>query len=458
MVNNTTNLETTQNTTTTEAPTTTSIWSNLPSFSTQTQPAVEEKNTTSSILSNLSATPSQTAPTVEDVEDEEPVSGTSYFSFLSTLDPSANTTTTTTATAETQSSYKQAFGETYSSLAYSILYFFISLIIVILLVLCYFSYSALILFVCKLAQSNILPTEINCEPYTDSKSIIEEKIINIFAQNDMSMKLKFSQEDNEDFIIKSLKNYKNSPSSNFFMNYIVAIFEQLLCFNYSGLNMTMNALNIFPEFIIVLFGPFIFSFIQGIIGIASAFYFLIIFFTNMIWFFRTNTTPKDAKKSEWEQVAWYNPFSYFIAIVLITGVIVAGFFGYKYLALLPAIILLYCVLSCFFYRVKINGNDGSAFKLILHTLNYYKPTIASITSIFMVILAFLILGYTAGIFSIITLILVFFGLIPVDIFSSSSLNGLSAMTDASYALAKKTCDGKPPKVEKQSIFAMFNFF
>lgn len=457
MVNNTTNLETTQNTTTPVAPTTESSWFNLPSFSSQTQPAVEVNNTTPSNVSNLPAISSQTAPTVEDVEEEEPVSGTSYFSFLSASDPSANATASAT-NAETQSSYKQAFGETYSSLAYSILYFFISLIIVILLVLCYFSYSALILFVCKLAQSNILPTEINCEPYTDSKSIIEEKIINVFEQNGKSMKLKFSQDDNEDFIIKSLKNYKNSPSSNFFMNYIVAIFEQLLCFNYSGLNMTMNALNVLPEFINVLFGPFIFSFIQGIIGIASAFYFLIIFFTNMIWFFRTNTTPKDAKKSEWEQVAWYNPFSYFIAIVLITGVIVAGFFGYKYLALLPAIILLYCVLSCFFYRVKINGNDGSAFKIILHTLNYYKPTIASITSIFMVILAFLILGYTAGIFSIITLILVFFGLIPVDIFSSSSLNGLSVITDASNALAKKTCDGKPPKVEKQSIFAMFNFF
>ena len=47
--------------------------------------------------------------------------------------------------------------------------FIISLIAIIAVILLYFSSGSLILFVCKLAQSNILPTEPNCYPYTDNR-------------------------------------------------------------------------------------------------------------------------------------------------------------------------------------------------------------------------------------------------------------------------------------------------
>lgn len=59
----------------------------------------------------------------------------------------------------------------------------------------YFSCSGLILYGCKLAQSNILPTNIHCSPYTDTKPNIQPIETNIFTtmftKPQMSMKLKF---------------------------------------------------------------------------------------------------------------------------------------------------------------------------------------------------------------------------------------------------------------------------
>ena len=47
----------------------------------------------------------------------------------------------------------------------------------ILGIVVYFSFSGLVLYACKLAQSNILPTDINCAPYTTQDPAIKEILI-----------------------------------------------------------------------------------------------------------------------------------------------------------------------------------------------------------------------------------------------------------------------------------------
>jgi hypothetical protein len=51
--------------------------------------------------------------------------------------------------------------------------FISSIVIIIIIVLCYFGSSGLVLYVCKLAQSNILPTEEKCFPYTNDNPNIQ---------------------------------------------------------------------------------------------------------------------------------------------------------------------------------------------------------------------------------------------------------------------------------------------
>ena len=61
--------------------------------------------------------------------------------------------------------------------------------------LCYFSISSYVLYACKIAQANILPTNVNCYPYTDQSSKPTKIDTNIFktlfSDPQLSIKLSF---------------------------------------------------------------------------------------------------------------------------------------------------------------------------------------------------------------------------------------------------------------------------
>lgn len=153
-----------------------------------------------------------------------------------------------------------------ANLTTNILSFIRSLIHLILVVLLYFSGSSLILYMCKLAQSNILPTEQECFPYTDNKpniKPIKTNIFTTFTDPEMSMKLEFPYDDynSKNSILDSFREYKNKPASYFLANYIISIIENLINFNYSSINTIMNTLNGLPEFVIMILGPLIVVFV-----------------------------------------------------------------------------------------------------------------------------------------------------------------------------------------------------
>jgi len=52
--------------------------------------------------------------------------------------------------------------------------FLISVITIILITIGYVIFSSIVLYECKLAQSNIIPTILNCYPYTNSTLDIEK--------------------------------------------------------------------------------------------------------------------------------------------------------------------------------------------------------------------------------------------------------------------------------------------
>jgi hypothetical protein len=62
-------------------------------------------------------------------------------------------------------------------------------------IILYFVVSGLMLYICKLSQSNILPTDLKCSPYTDEKPRITNIPINIFTtftDPPLSMKINFA--------------------------------------------------------------------------------------------------------------------------------------------------------------------------------------------------------------------------------------------------------------------------
>ena len=58
--------------------------------------------------------------------------------------------------------------------------FLVSLLIIVVGLLIYFSLGSSVLYACKIAQSNILPTDTNCSPYTDNEPEIKSIETNIF--------------------------------------------------------------------------------------------------------------------------------------------------------------------------------------------------------------------------------------------------------------------------------------
>lgn len=333
--------------------------------------------------------------------------------------------------------------------------FIVSLLIAIAIVLLYFSSSGLILFVCKLAQSNILPTESNCYPYTDNKPNIEKINTNIFTtftDPEMSMKLEFpyDEKNSKNLILNIIKDYKNKPSSNFLANYFISIVESLMCFDYSLINVIMNSLNSIPEALLIGLGPILVGILLCICIIINGLYFIYLWFVNMSWFFKTNTNDTGSGEPKWENVSITSPLNFGLGIGLVMLFIIIFFIGFPIISFLPFTVIFYAVFSCLSYKGVLNGKKIGAFSIIIEVLKYYKISIVSLISIFLISIAFSKLGTVPGIFSIITIGLIYWGMISIDIFKPISETNLTPAV--SYEQAKKTCSITPSASKEKHGF------
>jgi len=335
----------------------------------------------------------------------------------------------------------------------NIINFIISVIIIIFIILFYFSNSSLILFVCKLAQSNILPTEETCYPYTNIKPNIEQIKINIFNNNTepkTSMKIEFpyNEYNASNKILDMFRNYKEKQNSNFLANYFISIIESLINLNYSAINTIMNSINeLIPENIIIYFGPIIISFLLVILLFVNIFYFIYLWFSKMYWLFKKNVSNLDDTKPIWEDVSLTNPVDWCAGFWLVVIFIILLCIGLPILSIIPFLSLLWCLFSCIAYKSQIDNKLISSFDIIKDVLKYYKLTFTGVISFFIISLAFSNLGSIPGIFSIIILLLIYFGIISIDIFNPINEPNLTKLVN--YKQAIKTCSNIGIKNNKQ---------
>jgi hypothetical protein len=97
------------------------------------------------------------------------------------------------------------------------------------------------LYACKVAQSNILPTDMNSTPYTETEPNIQKIETNIFTNDTnppLSMKLRFpyNHYNASNTILDMFREYKNKSDSNFLLNYFCSILESSINMNYKILN------------------------------------------------------------------------------------------------------------------------------------------------------------------------------------------------------------------------------
>lgn len=329
-----------------------------------------------------------------------------------------------------------------------------TVVVLFIIIAIYYSASGILLYACKLGQSNILPTDANCFPYEETKPNIQSikmNIFNTFTDPPLSMKINFPYDEynSSNKILDMFREYKNEPNSHFLVNYFISIMEGVIQLNYSLFNTVLNMMNNLPEMLIVLFGPIIISIISTMIFLFDHVYLIYLWFANMGWFFKTNANSSNTGKPNWETVTILSWFNYFSAICLVVLFFCLFFFSLPFLSVLAGLSISWCMLSSIAYKGEMNGKVVTVVDIIQSVFKYYKLPIMTILSFFVIVSAFTRLGTIPGVFSIITLALIYYGIISIDIFNSISKEQLTALV--SYNQAKKTCDYKEIPREKHGL-------
>ena len=333
--------------------------------------------------------------------------------------------------------------------------FFLTVLILFIMIILYYASSGLILYACKLGQSNILPTDVHCYPYEETKpniQPIQTNIFTTFTDPEMSMKMKFpyNEYNASNKVLDMFREYKHQPKSNFLANYFISIMENIIQFNYSSFNQILNLMNGYlPEAVIILFGPILVSILSTLIFLIDHLYLIYLWFANMGWFFKTNTNDSGTGNPKWEDVGFASPFAYWCAIWLVILFVILFFFAFPLLSIIASLAMTWCIFSCMTYKAEMNGKIISAIPIIQDLFKYYKLLIMAIFSFFVIVSAFSKLGTVPGIFSIITLLFIYFGIISIDIFKPISKDNLSP--SVSYEQAKKTCSFKEVTKEKHGL-------
>ena len=333
--------------------------------------------------------------------------------------------------------------------------FVLTVFILFIMIIVYYASSGLVLYACKLGQANILPTDVHCYPYEETKPNIQPVQTNIFTtftDPELSMKMKFpyNEYNASNKILDMFREYKHEPKSNFLANYFISIMENVVQFNYSAFNFILNIINSYlPEVVIVLFGPILVSILSTIIFLLDHLYLIYLWFANMGWFFKTNTNDSGTGKPNWEDVGLASPFDYWCAVWLVILFVILFFFAFPFLSIIATLAMTWCMFSCMTYKAEMNGKSITAIPIIQDLFKYYKLPIMALFSFFVIVSAFTKLGTVPGVFSILVLALIYFGTISIDIFKEISKDNLSPVV--SYEQAKKTCSFKEPSKEKHGL-------
>lgn len=153
--------------------------------------------------------------------------------------------------------------------------------------------GAVVLYSCRGAQTNLLPTCLNEQPFTDIPADIASIDVdfNVFgyADNIKSTKINFPVEENSNLIdkglfFKSLKDMVDvkNPSSSPFTLFFATIFQKSIASHFSVSSSIFKAINNFlSDTFIVLLGHTLYIFSVILPFIYDFFYFMIAWFSNL---------------------------------------------------------------------------------------------------------------------------------------------------------------------------------
>jgi len=325
-----------------------------------------------------------------------------------------------------------------------ILNFFKSFALIILHILLAIVFGSLIIYSCKVAQSNILPTDIHCYPYTKSIPSIKEININVNIKNIqgilLSNKIKFPYETTSftNSLLKILLKRKMSPQSIGIENYFISILQSIIAFDFKVYNSYYGFLNEMPEIITLIFGPIITILFSSILSLVNLGYLSLLWFTNLGWFFQKNENFSGQGEPKWESITLLEPIDYLISIALV--ILFICLFWVSFFTFIPfvsTLTIILCLISYFTVSAVDSENiKYSVFNCIKDNIKYRKQGIMTLMSLSCIFLTFIHLGTGLGIISLLTILLLYFNIIPLSLFKSNMPTNVSEIVSFKEAFKK----------------------
>jgi hypothetical protein len=297
--------------------------------------------------------------------------------------------------------------------------------------------GSIVLYGARVSQSNILPTDYNCFPYTDvipiiGKAIINTDIVKSKELGEISTKIIFPFEPDhvnrnvlKEGFISYFKNLKQSKDSNTLYLYISTIIHSLLSVNISLFNTVYNMMNSnLTETIIIFLSPIVMIILFMLLFFGNSFYLVYLFLYNTCLFYSTKTVDLTTDKASWEQKEddsmWTFGMFFFgnwwKSILIIIGVLfflstIGGFL----LPILSVFAILYSFLLPLFMEAELYNPDNPSKKTpytfktaFMNILKYKMSIIMYIISFIVISDAFSTLGVYAGVMAIIVCLLLYF--------------------------------------------------
>jgi len=350
---------------------------------------------------------------------------------------------------------------------------------IIFLILLSLLFGSSILYVCKVATANILPTDVECSPYNsnapDVTPVDVDVDINKINDKFYSTKINFPFNKSGDADVDKIADYnrsnlilewiakqKDTYNSWGIKMYFISIIEGLFEINYRAINKLFHFMNKnLYEFIILLFGPWLFLFIAPIISILTFLYSIYLSVTEFHWIFKENVNTKAGNLPKWEDVTFMNFYNFALSCVeslFVLGFLVVMFiFGFAATTGITSLIFIICIISALLMKSMISDGENmkqpyGVFKTFTDLLYSKMHYVMIIISLVMILLSFSYLGTASGIFAIIACVILFLGLIANTLYNRQIPNDSTpGLASEETEQAIRTCS-KVIKSNESTLF------
>jgi hypothetical protein len=320
-------------------------------------------------------------------------------------------------------------------------------------------------YTCRVAQSNILPTDINLFPYTDIFPTINNGTdmpinIDIVKTSDgiYSTQIKFPLTENMDGFKKGifgyLKGMIDSKDAGNFQLYVATTIQQVLATNLAIVNWIFNLFNSsLTESMIIFFVPFIVLFINFFTSIVNTFYLMFLWFYNLPLLFATKSNSNGGKTTwspgiMWSWIDWWlNTKSIFWIFIFVLLFFILGI-G-LIIPILAGLITLYSIFLPLFMRAeKVNNSTYTFIDALYNVIEYKLSVIMYIVSYFVISDAYSSYGSYSALVAIIACLLLYFF---TDIYKQFIPENKTLWTN-NYNQAEKTSgNGNPTDEEFNNV-------